>query len=88
MPSANEPQGHSECGYHAAQPRVSFTQELKHGQPNGEGTRLVARIAVFDPFSGASGDILLGALVGAGVPVATLQDAVDAVVPEPVRFHV
>jgi uncharacterized protein (TIGR00299 family) protein len=76
MPSANEPQGHSECGYHAAQPRVSFSQELKHGQPNGEGTRLVARIAVFDPFSGASGDMVLGALVDAGLPLGAIVTTV------------
>jgi uncharacterized protein (TIGR00299 family) protein len=41
-----------------------------------------------DASSGASGDMLLGALVGLGVPVAVLQDAVDAVAPEPVALRV
>ena len=42
----------------------------------------------FDASSGASGDMLLGALVGAGVPVETVQAAVDAVSPEPVALRV
>ena len=33
----------------------------------------MARIAIFDPFSGASGDMVLGALVDAGLPVDLLQ---------------
>lgn len=37
-----------------------------------------------DPSSGASGDMLLGALVGAGVPVSVIASAIDAVAPEPV----
>lgn len=41
-----------------------------------------------DASSGASGDMLLGALVGAGVPVAVLQDAIDAIAPEPVPIRV
>lgn len=42
--------------------------------------------AWFDASSGASGDMVLGALLGAGVPVPVLQQAVDAVSPEPVRL--
>jgi uncharacterized protein (DUF111 family) len=41
-----------------------------------------------DASSGASGDMLLGALVGAGVPVEALQGAVDAIAPEPVVLRV
>jgi pyridinium-3,5-bisthiocarboxylic acid mononucleotide nickel chelatase len=37
----------------------------------------LSRIAVFDPFSGASGDMILGALVDAGVPFASIRDAVS-----------
>jgi hypothetical protein len=33
----------------------------------------MARIAVFDPFSGASGDMILGALVDAGVPLPVIR---------------
>lgn len=37
----------------------------------------LARAGIFDPFSGASGDMMLGALVDAGVPLATIQTAVS-----------
>lgn len=37
-----------------------------------------------DASSGASGDMLLGALLGAGVPISVIAAAVDAVAPEPV----
>ena len=40
-----------------------------------------------DASSGASGDMLLGALLGAGVPLEVLQEAVDAVSPEPVTLR-
>ena len=40
-----------------------------------------------DASSGASGDMLLGALVGAGVPLEVLQAAVDRVSPEPVSLR-
>ncbi len=40
-----------------------------------------------DASSGASGDMLLGALLGAGVPVDVLQRAVDAIAPEPVALR-
>ena len=41
-----------------------------------------------DAGSGASGDMLLGALVGAGVPVEVMQSAIDAVAPEPIALRV
>jgi pyridinium-3,5-bisthiocarboxylic acid mononucleotide nickel chelatase len=41
-----------------------------------------------DASSGASGDMLLGALVGAGVPVDALRGAIDTVSPEPVELRV
>ncbi len=44
------------------------------------------RIGWFDASSGASGDMVLGALLGAGVPLDVLRAAVDAVTPEPVAL--
>lgn len=40
-----------------------------------------------DASAGASGDMLLGALVGAGVPLAVLSESIDAVAPEPVALR-
>ena len=45
----------------------------------------MSRIAVFDPFSGASGDMILGALVDAGVPLTSIHDAVSRLGIEGVR---
>jgi uncharacterized protein (TIGR00299 family) protein len=47
---------------------------------------LLSRIAIFDPFSGASGDMILGALVDAGVPLASIQDTVSQLGIEGVRI--
>ncbi len=44
------------------------------------------RVAWVDATGGASGDMLLGALVGAGVPLGVLADAVDKVAPGQVRL--
>jgi uncharacterized protein (TIGR00299 family) protein len=46
----------------------------------------VPRIAVFDPFSGASGDMILGALIDAGAPLTVIQDAVSRLGIEGVRI--
>jgi pyridinium-3,5-bisthiocarboxylic acid mononucleotide nickel chelatase len=43
-------------------------------------------IGWIDASSGASGDMLLGALVGAGVPVGVIAEAVDKVAPEHVAL--
>jgi uncharacterized protein (TIGR00299 family) protein len=46
----------------------------------------LSRIAVFDPFSGASGDMILGALVDAGVPLTSIRDAISRLSIEGVRI--
>ncbi|HEY8456276.1 MAG TPA: nickel pincer cofactor biosynthesis protein LarC [Actinopolymorphaceae bacterium] len=47
---------------------------------------MTGRIAWIDCGSGASGDMLLGALVAAGVPLEVMASAVAAVAPEDVRL--
>jgi pyridinium-3,5-bisthiocarboxylic acid mononucleotide nickel chelatase len=44
-------------------------------------------IGWLDCSSGASGDMLLGALVGAGVPLDSIDAAVQAIAPEPIRLR-
>ncbi len=46
----------------------------------------MARIAVFDPFSGASGDMILGALVDSGVPLASIEEVIALLGIEGVRI--
>lgn len=50
---------------------------------------MTSRVTIWiDASSGASGDMLLGALVGAGVPVDVLQGAISAIAPEPITLRV
>ncbi len=48
----------------------------------------MSTVGWLDVSSGASGDMLLGALVGVGVPVEAIAAAVDRVAPEPVGLRV
>ena len=47
-----------------------------------------ARVAWIDASSGASGDMLLGALAGAGVPLGVMVEAVDKVAPGQVGLEI
>ncbi|MGA7669910.1 MAG: LarC family nickel insertion protein, partial [Nitrolancea sp.] len=48
------------------------------GPPLAAKEPTITRVAVFDPFSGASGDMMLGALVDAGLPLSALRDGLQA----------
>ncbi|MFL6160191.1 MAG: nickel pincer cofactor biosynthesis protein LarC [Marmoricola sp.] len=47
----------------------------------------MSSVGWFDASSGASGDMVLGALVDAGVPQEVIGGAVAAVAPEPIELH-
>ncbi|MEK7215718.1 MAG: nickel pincer cofactor biosynthesis protein LarC [Chloroflexota bacterium] len=46
------------------------------------------RVAYFDCFAGASGDMLLGALLDAGAPLATIKETLDTLALEGLRIEV
>lgn len=52
------------------------------------GTVAGTGIIWIDASCGASGDMLLGALLGAGVPLDVVRSAVEAIAPEPVTLRV
>lgn len=55
---------------------------------NENVTDYPGRAVWVDASAGASGDMLLGALLGAGVPLGVIQAAIDAASPEPVTLRV
>jgi pyridinium-3,5-bisthiocarboxylic acid mononucleotide nickel chelatase len=48
----------------------------------------MTRVGWFHCLAGASGDMLLGVLVDVGVPIATLQESIDALRVEPIELSV
>ncbi len=59
-------------------------RSFSRGQPrldpqSDQRSSAITRVAYFDPFSGASGDMILGALVDSGLPVTALRDGLSKV---------